>query len=103
MAAICWLLVRSALRFGEWALLLVLLMLGNLIAQVTAGASHSGVFALNIMGIFALVGLVFETRLVVIAAPLFTAGYAAAQLHLHSTGDAAAATFMFAIVISLMG
>jgi len=74
LAVLGWLLVRSELRFGEWVLLIVLVAAGNLTAQISVGSSHDGVFALNSMGIFTLVCLVFETRLVVIAATLLTAG-----------------------------
>jgi hypothetical protein len=69
-AIVFWLLVRPALRFGEWVLLLIVLTAGNLTAQLAAGVSHNGVFALNSLGIFALVCIVFETQLVVIAAAL---------------------------------
>ncbi len=102
LAVVCWLLVRSTPLFGEWLLLLVALTLANLTAQIAVGSGHSGVFALNLMGIFALVCLVFETRLVVAGGALFTASYAVAQLHFFSTGDAAAATCMFAIIVLLM-
>jgi signal transduction histidine kinase len=98
-AAIGWLLMRPAFRFGEWVLLLALLTVGNVTAQLSTGAAHSGVFALNILGVFALVCIVLQSRLVVIAALLFTAGYVAVQLHFSSREDAAAATAMFAIVL----
>jgi signal transduction histidine kinase len=101
-AAIGWLLLRPAFRFGEWVLLLVLLTVGNVTAQLSTGAAHSGVFALNILGVFALVCVVLESRLVVLAGLLFAAGYVAVQLHFSSTQDAAAATAMFLIVLWLM-
>ena len=103
MAVLCWLLLRSDLRFGEWVLLLVVVAAANLTAQLTAGSSHNGVFAINTIGIFALVCLLFETQLVVIAATLFAASYAVAQLHFYSTGDSAAAILMYAIELLLMG
>jgi hypothetical protein len=78
-AIVGWLLVRPALRFGEWVLLLTVLTAGNLTAQLATGVSHNGVFALNSLGIFALVCIVFETQLVVITATLFTTAYAAAS------------------------
>ncbi|MDX6495922.1 MAG: hypothetical protein QOE17_1908, partial [Gaiellales bacterium] len=49
-----------------------------------------------------LVCIVFETPLVVITATLFTTAYAAAQLHFFSRGDAALATIMYVVVLSLM-
>jgi signal transduction histidine kinase len=101
-AIVFWLLVRPALRFGEWVLLLIVLTAGNLTAQLAAGVSHNGVFALNSLGIFALVCIVFETQLVVIAAALFITAYAAAQLHFFSRADAAWATIMCLVVLSLM-
>ena len=102
VAVVCWLLLRPALRFGEWVLLLTVITVGNLTAQLATGVSHNGVFALNSLGIFALVCIVFETRLVVITATLFATAYAAAQLHFFSTGDAALATIMYLVVLSLM-
>jgi signal transduction histidine kinase len=102
LAIVCWLLVRTTPRFWEWVLILAVLAAGSVVAQLSVGAAHSGVFALNSIGVMALVCLVFETRLVVIGAMLSTAGYAVAQQHFFSTGDAAAATLMFAIVVALM-
>jgi signal transduction histidine kinase len=83
-------------------LLLIVVTAGNLTAQLAAGVSHHGIFALNSLGIFMLVCIVLETQLVAIAAALITTAYAAAQLHFFSTGDAALATVMFVVELSLV-
>src|SRR5947209_19784237 len=47
-----WVLVRRAPGRVEWALLFVGLIAANAAAQISAGPSHAGVFALNALGVF---------------------------------------------------
>jgi signal transduction histidine kinase len=102
VVALCWLLLRPAFRFAEWVLLIALVTATNVAGQLGAGSSHNGVLALNSLAVFALVCVAFESSLVVVAAALFMAGYAAIQLHFYGAGDAAAATVMYAVVLSVV-
>jgi signal transduction histidine kinase len=97
-----WLLVRQNIHTGEWVLLLALIAAVNVGSQVSAGAPHSGVLALNGLGVFALICIAFETSLVAVAAVLFMAGYAVVQVHFYSLTDAAAASLMYLVVLAVV-
>jgi signal transduction histidine kinase len=99
---ISWLMVRKALHTVEWALLLALLAAVNVTTQLSAGAPHSGVLALNGLGVFAMVCIAFDTSLVVIAAALFMAGYTIVQFRFYPWDDAAAATVMYLVVLGVV-
>jgi signal transduction histidine kinase len=98
-----WLLVRRAPSRVEWAVLFLGLILGNAIAQVSAGPTHAGVFALNALGVFALICVVFDAWLVVFTGVAYSAAYAVVQFHFYSGGVALAATLMFAAILLVMG
>ena len=100
-AAITWLMVRPVFHTRGWAGLLILITAANVTSQLAAGANHNGVLALNGLGVYVLVCIAFESMLVVVAGSLFTAGYAAVQLHFYPIGDAAAATVMYIIVLAV--
>lgn len=99
---ICWLLVRKTLHTGEWVLVLGLLAAGNVASQLSAGAPHSGVLALNSLGVFAMVCIAFQTSLVVVAAVLFMTGYTIVQFHFYTLSDAVAASVMYLVVLAVM-
>ncbi|HET7428972.1 MAG TPA: ATP-binding protein [Gaiellales bacterium] len=98
-----WLLVRRAPSPAEWAVLFLGLILGNAAAQLSAGPTHAGVFALNALGVFALICVAFEAWAVVFTAVAYSAAYAVVQFHFYSGGVALAATLMFAIIMLVMG
>ena len=97
-----WLLVRKTIYTGEWVVLLGLLAAVNVIAQLGAGAPHSGVLALNGLGVFAMVCIAFDTSLVVVAAVLFITGYTIVQFHFYPVDDATAATVMYLVVLGVV-
>ena len=103
LAIPAWLMVRRDPSRPEWAAMISLLVGANALAQVSAGPAHAGLFALNGLGVYALICIAFESWLVVFTGALYTAAYAAVQLHLYSTGVALAAALMFAIIILFMG
>jgi signal transduction histidine kinase len=76
-----WLLVRKTFHTGEWVVLLGLLAAVNVVAQLSAGAPHSGVLALNGLGVFAMVCIAFDTSPV---------------------NDATAATVMYLVVLGVV-
>ena len=98
-----WLLVRRAPGRVEWAALFSSLIIGNAAAQISAGPTHAGVFALNALGVFALTCVAFEAWLVVFTGVVYSAAYAIVQFHLYSSGVALAATLMFAIIMLVVG
>jgi signal transduction histidine kinase len=97
---IVWLLLRPAFSTRAWAGLLTIITVTNAASQLAAGASHNGVLALNGLGVFVLVCVAFESRLVVITACLFIGGYAIVQYHFYPLGDALAATLMYVVVLA---
>jgi signal transduction histidine kinase len=98
---IAWLLFRPAFRTRDWTGLLAIITVANVSSQLASGASHSGVLALNGLGVFVLVCVAFESRLVVITACLFVGGYAIVQQHFYPTIDALAAILMYAVVLAV--
>src|SRR4051794_19196087 len=103
MLIVLWLLVRRAPTRFEWAALIVILIVANVISQISAGPTHAGVFALNALGVFALICVVFDTWLVVASAVLYAIAAAVVQFHLYSAGVALAAVLMFVVVLLVMG
>lgn len=99
--AIAWLLLRPTVRTREWAGLIGLITVANVTSQLASGASHSGVLALNGLGVFVLVCVAFESTLVVVTACLFSGGYAIVQLHYYPVGDALASILMYVVVLAI--
>ena len=100
---VLWLVFRRTPSRPEWAALIVVLIAANLVSQITAGPSHAGVLALNALGVFALICIVFDSWLVVTSAVLYAIASAVVQFHLYSTGVALAAVLMFVVVLLVMG
>ena len=100
---VLWLVVRKAPTRLEWAALILVLVAANVISQINAGPAHAGVFALNALGVFALICVVFDSWLVVSSAVLYACAAAVVQFHLYPAGAALAAVLMFTVVLLIMG
>jgi signal transduction histidine kinase len=100
---VLWLVLRRAPTRVEWAAVILVLIIANVISQISAGPSHAGVFALNALGVFALICVVFDSWLVIASAVLYACAAAVVQFHLYPRGVALAAVLMFAVVLLVMG
>jgi hypothetical protein len=83
---VLWLVLRRAPTRVEWAAVILVLIIANVISQISAGPSHAGVFALNALGVFALICVVFDSWLVIASAVLYACAAAVVQFHLYPRG-----------------
>jgi signal transduction histidine kinase len=97
-----WVALRPRLSRLEWTVLLAMLSVANTVGQFSAGPQHNGVAALNMVGVFVMVCVAFESELVLFTAVVLTVCYAVVQFHFYGAGDALAATLLYIVVISVL-